>query len=75
MFKVNNKDANWRRSGVFVVNSEHISHLALLFLLLTWNMQIRIHTVKLYKRMKFPIKDFLSKCDQICRNFLCSVNK
>ena len=26
---------HWRRSGVFVVNFEHISHLALLFLLLT----------------------------------------
>ena len=26
---------NWNRPGVFIVNSEHISHLALLFLLLT----------------------------------------
>ena len=26
----------WCRSGVFVVNLEHISHLVLLFLLLTW---------------------------------------
>ena len=37
MFKVNNKDAR-RRSGVFIVNSEHISHLDLVFLLLTLNM-------------------------------------
>ena len=28
----------WRRSGVFIVNFEHISHLALVFLLLTLNM-------------------------------------
>ena len=38
MFKVNNKNTRqrqWRRSGVFVVNLEHISHLALVFLLLT----------------------------------------
>ena len=28
------------RSGVFIVNFEHISHLALLFLLLTLNMQL-----------------------------------
>ena len=28
------------RSGVFIVNSEHIPHLALLFLLLTLNMQL-----------------------------------
>ena len=27
-----------RRSGVFIVNSEHISHLVLVFLLLTLNM-------------------------------------
>ena len=27
----------WRRSGVFIVNFEHISHLALVFLLLTLN--------------------------------------
>ena len=28
----------WRRSGVFIVNFEHISHLVLLLLLLTLNM-------------------------------------
>ena len=28
----------WRRSGVFIVNFEHISHLALVFLLLTLNL-------------------------------------
>ena len=44
--KVNNKDTRatpewrqkrleWRRSGVFIVNFEHISHLILVFLLLT----------------------------------------
>ena len=25
---------HWRRSGIFIVNSEHISHLVLVFLLL-----------------------------------------
>ena len=42
MFKVNNKDArttperrHWRRSGVFIVNFKHVSHLVLVFLLLT----------------------------------------
>ena len=29
---------HWRRSGVFIVNFEHISHLVLVFLLLTLNM-------------------------------------
>ena len=30
----------FRRSGVFIVNFEHISHLVLVFLLLTLNMQL-----------------------------------
>ena len=30
----------WRRSGVFIVNFEHISHLVLVFLLLTLNIQL-----------------------------------
>ena len=30
--------SNWRRSGVFAANFEHISHLAPVFLLLTLNM-------------------------------------
>ena len=29
--------SQWRRSGVFIVNFEHISHLVLVFLLLTLN--------------------------------------
>ena len=35
MSKVNNKTPEWRRSGIFIVNFEHISHLFLVFLLLT----------------------------------------
>ena len=42
MFKVNNsktpEHCHWRRSGVFIVNTEHILHLAVVFLLLTLNM-------------------------------------
>ena len=29
------KRRHWRRSGIFIVNFEHITHLALVFLLLT----------------------------------------
>ena len=36
MFKVNNKDTSC--SGIFIINFEHISHLVLVFLLLTLNM-------------------------------------
>ena len=42
MFKVDNKDTKMKQkhhSGVFIVNVEHISHLALVFLLWTLNMQ------------------------------------
>ena len=37
MFKVHNKDmaSLWRHSGVFIVNFDHVSHLFLVFLLLT----------------------------------------
>ena len=49
MFKVNNKDtrtipfcAVWRRSGVFIVNFEHILRLVLVFLLLTLRRQMLI---------------------------------
>ena len=38
MFKVTIKTperGNWRRSAVFIVKFEHISHLVLVFLLLT----------------------------------------
>ena len=40
MFKSNKtpERRHWRHSGVFIVNFEHISHLALVFLLLTLNM-------------------------------------
>ena len=43
MYKVNNKDTlrlQWRRLSVFIVNFEYISHLVLVFLLLTLNIQL-----------------------------------
>ena len=43
MFKGNYKNTrkrHWRRSGVFIVNFEHISDLFLVFLLLTLNKQM-----------------------------------
>ena len=38
MFKVNYKDTRMMRSGVFIVNFEHIWHFVLVFQLLTLNM-------------------------------------
>ena len=41
MLKVNNGNTKtWRRSGVFIVNFEHISHLVLVFVLLTLSRQM-----------------------------------
>ena len=34
------KYGQWRRSGVFIVNFEHILHFVLVFLLLTLSMQM-----------------------------------
>ena len=36
MIRVNNKNTG-RRSGIFIINLDHISHLFLVFLLLTLN--------------------------------------
>ena len=40
-----NKYYFWRRSGVFIVNFEYISYLALVFQLLTLNMQLPVRTM------------------------------
>ena len=40
MFKVNNYDRTTPRSGVFIVSFKHISHVALVFLLLNLDMQL-----------------------------------
>ena len=42
----NKAERHWRRSGVFIVNFEHISHLFLVFLLLTLNMQMPARLLK-----------------------------
>ena len=35
MLKVDNKDKTWRSFGAFIVNCEHITHVGLMFLLIT----------------------------------------
>ena len=42
MFKVKNRNTRRSRSGVFIINFEHISHLALALLLLTLCRQKRL---------------------------------
>ena len=54
MFKVNNKDI--RTTPVFIVNFEHTSHLVLVFLLLSLNMQLpagRVATQLNYRKMDY----------------------
>ena len=36
----------WRRSGIFIVKFEYISHFVLVFILLTLNMQLPARLVK-----------------------------
>ena len=51
IFKVNNRTSE-SRPGVFIVNFEHISHLVLVFLLLTLNMQLPAGTSLRQQRKK-----------------------
>ena len=55
MFKVNNKDT----TGVFIVNLEHISHLVLVLLLLTWNMQFLAGYISLLIKFVYRRKRLL----------------
>ena len=47
---------HWRRSGVFIVNFEHISHLFLLFLLLTLNKSM-LAGIKLHQPVMITFED------------------
>ena len=61
------KRRQWRRSGVFIVNFEHVSHLVLVFLLLTLNMQLPVglgflinssmHNVKMWPNILLESSD------------------
>ena len=72
MLKFNIKD--WRHSVVFIVNFEHIANMALAFPMFILNNDIPLlvcaqeyaDQINTARKMKFSIKDFFSKCDQIC---------
>ena len=75
MFEVNNKDTrrHWRRFGVFIDNFEYISHLFLMFLLLTLNkwMLAGYQCLKSgLRKYKFSCKDLFCKCKISFENFL-----
>ena len=52
----------WRRSGIFIINFEHISHVVLVFLLLTLNMQLQAGEVvaRRYSVKKIIVSPYLS---------------
>ena len=54
MFKVKPKRRQWRRFGVFIVNVEHISHLVLMFLFLTFE-QVNAGWVRVLKKSNLII--------------------
>ena len=45
---------HWRRSGVFILNFEHIPHLVLVFLLLTLNRQMPIENFHVLANFQVP---------------------
>ena len=45
---------HWRRSGIFIVNFEHISHLALVFLLLNLNMWFPAGRWSIFSQIIYP---------------------
>ena len=59
MFKINNKETI---SAVFIINFEHISHLVLVFLLLTLSRQMpaRLHITAYFVFHTFIICDVVS---------------
>ena len=74
MFKVKKKDTEqryWRRSGIFIVNFEQISHLFLVFLLVTLKpLRVCWHTLNFQsyhiKVIRY-IKINRSKCSHVFR--------
>ena len=66
------KQRHWRRSGVFIVNFEHISHLVLVFLLLTFNRKLSA-AQELFKHIcsSFLAVSCFSKKSSIKRSHIC----
>ena len=53
MFQANNRNTRWRRSGVFIVNFEHISHLFLVFISSTLSKLMSAGAVLTTKQLTF----------------------
>ena len=75
MFQVYKKDTrrrHWRRSSVFIVSFEHISHLVLVFLLLTLKMhlpagmssQLVVHRTKYVYNQKQNVRYVIVRSDK-----------
>ena len=60
MFKVNNKNTQWRRSGVFIGNFEYISHLFLVFLLFLVLEQVNGSWVNYVKKQNTTSKHYVT---------------
>ena len=68
----------WRRSGVFIVNSEHISHLVLVFLLLIFYRYLSQKQLKKFKSKTNLVKGastlvtMILKLSSLPAHFKCS---
>ena len=67
------------KTGVFIVNFEHISHLVLVFLLLTLNMQLTAGLLLMcIVIIYFPVYDVINfevKLSFLIKSFFCMTKK
>ena len=77
MFKNNNKDTGWRRFGVVIVNFEHISDLALVFLLLTLSSYVwqepKCASEMCIERKAFPVDIYMFKVNNRNTRTRCEI--
>ena len=64
------KGRQWRRSGVFIVSFEHVSHLVLVFLLLTLNKYLAPGTW-IYKGVFRTLSDIMELFAKIVNGYFC----
>ena len=65
---------NWRRFGIFIVNFEHISHLALVFVLLTLSRYMPAGIRKCVKQIIKIAQIYVRKFSCQCSNSITRAN-
>ena len=88
--KLNRKDFFISVSAVLIIEKQKVDKFYETFWLVIYEKMEWFRSLSLHKKMKFSIKDFFSKCDQICsclwnwshllkkfliENFFCAVSR